>query len=422
MTADILQLPLPQQPKKPTSYNLTDALAKKLPVPPKDNKVFFDSTVAGFGCRVTKNDARAYVLAYRTRAGRKRLHTIGDIGNWRCTAARIEAKRLKQIVDQGGDPLGDIEALREAPTVGELCDRFLAEHVTRKRPSTARAYAQIVDLHLRPALGSLKVEALTFADCDGLHRRMTRDRGAHIANRAIAVLSKMLNLAIRWGMRSDNPTRGIERNPEGKRKRYLTGDELARLITALDAHTDRQTADIVRLLTLTGARRGEVLAARWADIDLKAGVWTKPGSTTKQKTDHVTPLSPAAIEMLSAIRAAQAGPHRAVGEFVFPSHAGGGHVTDIKKGWRSICKAAGIEGLRVHDLRHSFASMLVSDGASLPLIGALLGHSNPTTTARYSHLYDDPLRAAVGRVGAAIAAARKPEPPPKPVRIKRHGA
>jgi integrase len=416
MTADILQLP--QQPKKPTTYDLTDGLAKKLPVPPKDNKVYFDSTVAGFGCRVTKNDARSYVLAYRTRAGRKRLYTIGDIGNWRCTAARIEAKRLKQIVDQGGDPLGDIEALREAPTVGELCDRFLAEHVTRKRPSTARAYAQIVDLHLRPALGSLKVEALTFADCDGLHRRMTRDRGAHIANRSIAVLSKMLNLAIRWGMRSDNPTRGIERNPEGKRKRYLSGDELARLITALDAHADRQTADIIRLLLLTGARRGEALGARWADIDLKVGVWTKPGSTTKQRTDHVAPLSPQAVELLARIRAMQAGPHRPLGEHVFPGPGGTGHQADLKKGWASICKAAGITGLRVHDLRHSFASFLVSDGASLALIGALLGHSNPSTTARYAHLLDTVERTAVGRVGAIVTAAGKPEPPPKPVPLK----
>jgi integrase len=378
--------------------------------------------VKGYGARVTAAGARSYVLAYRTKAGRKRLYTIGSTADWRTTAARDEAKRLRRLVDQGGDPIADDQALRAAPTVGELCDRFLAEHVVRKRPSTASAYRLMIDLHIRPALGSLKVEALTFPDCNGLHLRMTRDRGSYIANRTIAVLSKMLNLAIRWGIRSDNPTRGIERNPEGKRKRYLKGDELVRLITALDAHADRQTADVIRLLLLTGCRRGEALAARWADLDLKAGIWTKPGSTTKQKTDHVAPLSPAAIKLLTAIWAAQAGPHRAVGEFVFPSHADGGHVTDIKKGWRSTCKAAGIEGLRVHDLRHSFASMLVSDGASLPLIGALLGHSNPTTTARYTHLYDDPLRAAVGRVGAAIVAAGNPEPPSEPVQSKRRGA
>jgi integrase len=225
---------------------------------------------------------------------------------------------------------------------------------------------------------------------------------------------------VRWRMRPDNPAKGIERNPEAKRKRYLSGPEMARLTGALAKYPDKQAADIVRLLLLTGCRRGEAMAARWADLDLSTGVWSKPGSTTKQRTDHVVPLSAPARALLSDIaeRHAREHPRKPLGEYVFPGNGDTGHVVEIKKPWRHICKAAGITGLRVHDLRHSFASQLASGGASLPLIGAILGHSNPTTTARYSHLFDDPQRAAVERVGSIIVAAGQPAPRP-PVKIGR---
>jgi len=158
---------------------------------------------------------------------------------------------------------------------------------------------------------------------------------------------------------------------------------------------------------LTGCRRGEALAARWADFDLVKGVWSKPASSVKQNTPHEAPLSAPARQLLSEIRNAHAAKHpkRPLGEYVFPSHGADGHRVDVKRDWRQLTKAAGITGLRVHDLRHSFASQLASGGASLPLIGALLGHSNPTTTHRYAHLFDDPQRAAVERVGAIVGAA-----------------
>jgi integrase len=209
-------------------------------------------------------------------------------------------------------------------------------------------------------------------------------------------------LAIRWGWRSDNPTKSVERNPEAKRKRYLSGDELARLTAALAAHPDRQIANLVRMLLLTGARFGEVASMRWDAVS--EGIWTKPASTTKQKADHVVPLSAPAQQLLAEIQVQQVssppgGQHR---PFVFPGTGRTGHVTHIEKSWRTIKRAANIDGLRVHDLRHHFASALASGGASLPLIGALLGHSSPATTARYSHLFVDPQRAAVERVGAII--------------------
>jgi integrase len=205
-------------------------------------------------------------------------------------------------------------------------------------------------------------------------------------------------------MRSDNPAQGIERNPEAKRKRYLKPDELARLMAALAKHGDQQAANIIRLLLLTGARSGEVLGARWDQFDLTTGVWTKPAATTKQAIEHEVPLSAAARQLLSELYADR----DPAAEYVFPGRSGVSHRVDLKRAWPAILKAAGITGLRVHDLRHSYASMLVSGGQSLPTIGALLGHTQPSTTARYAHLFDEVTRKATDTVGAIVAGAGKP--------------
>jgi integrase len=385
------------------AQRLTDASVKRLRAPRAGNKITYDDDVAGFGIRVTAAGARSFVFNYRTRSGRERRHTIGSHPDWRTTGAREEARRLRRLVDEGGDPLASIEAERDAPTVAELCDHFELEHLPRKRPGTATDYRRMLHNHIRPHFGQhSKVADVDFSHIDALHRKISKAGHKHRANRVVAVLSKMFALAIRWKLRPDNPCKGIERNQEGKRKRYLSGDELVRLTAALAEHADRQAANIVRMLLLTGARRGEVLAARWADIDLGTGTWTKPASTTKQAADHVAPLSAPVRQLLSDI--ADNGPAT---KYVFPGHAAAGHRTTIKRNWRRITKAADITGLRVHDLRHSFASQLASGGASLPLIGALLGHSNPVTTHRYAHLYNDPQRAAVEQVGAVVEAATR---------------
>jgi integrase len=211
----------------------------------------------------------------------------------------------------------------------------------------------------------------------------------------LALLSCMFALAIKWHMRTDNPCKGVERNPEHQRRRYLSADELARLATVLSA-SDRQSADIVRLLLLTGARRGEVLQARWQDVDLTTGTWSKPAHTTKQGTAHAVPLNEAARRLLQDIRERQA-----ESEWVFPA-TNGSHRRDINNAWLRICRDAHIDGARIHDLRHTFASVLASAGLSLPIIGQLLGHTIPSTTARYAHLFDDPLRAATERASAII--------------------
>jgi integrase len=378
------------------ALRLTDRTVKGLPGPAKGNRVYYDDIVRGFGCRVTAAGARAFVLNYRRKAdGAERRYTIGSFPEWTVLAAREEAKRLKREIDGGADPIGEHRETRAASTVADLCDRFLQDYVPRKRPSTQRDYRQQISVDIRPALGRMKVAAVSLADVDGWHRRISKRAPTH-ANRALAVLSRMFAMAIRWGLRTDNPCRGIERNQEHKRQRYLTGLELSRVTAALAELRDQGAADAIRLLLLTGARRGETLHAKWTDVDLVAGVWTKPGSTTKQKTAHRVPLSEAACKLLRQMRAA------AGGEWLFPAPRKDGPRTDIDDAWNALRTAARIPDVRLHDCRHSFASILASQGLSLPIIGALLGHSTPHTTARYSHLLDDPLRRATEQASAVI--------------------
>src|SRR5262245_59405964 len=376
------------------AQRLTDKVARALPVPPTGNKVTYDAETAGFGLRVTSAGARSFVLNYRVRAtGQERRYTIGSFPDWSVAAAREKARELRRRVDDGGDPLGELALERGAPTVADLAQRFLEEHVARLRRHTRADYEALVRNEILPALGRLKVARVAFEDIERLHAKMTA-RAPIRANRAIAVINTMFNLAVRWRMRQDNPTRGVRRNREHQRRRYLSQDELARLMKVLAEYADRRSADVVRLLLLTGARRGEVLAARWDQF--QDDVWIKPHSLTKQAREHRVPLSAPARQLLDHLRKGATSP------WVFPGR-GGGHLTDIKPHWSAICKTAGITGLRIHDTRHSYASQLVSAGFSLPTIGALLGHHTPTTTHRYAHLMDDPLRKATETVGAIIS-------------------
>jgi integrase len=375
---------------------LSDRLVKTLSAPTHGNRITYDTEVKGFGCRITAAGAVAFVLNYRTKEGRERRYTIGAFPEWSVAAAREETKRLKRLIDGGGDPVSEHREQREAPTVNDLCDRFEEEHLPRKRASTAADYKSMFRVHVRPALGRHKVASLTFSDVDKLHRALTKHSGPYRANRTIAVFSKACSLAVQWKWRADNPCKGIERNDEAKRVRYLTGAELARLSKALAEHDDRDAADIFRFLLLTGARRGEVLAARWRDIDLQSGNWSKPGATTKQRTEHIVPLSAPARQLLAA--------RERTSEYIFVGRHGG-HRVNVKSNWRRILQAAKIADLHIHDLRHSFASQSASAGVPLHVIGGLLGHVEPRTTARYSHLTNDALRAATERVGAIITGA-----------------
>jgi integrase len=395
---------------------LTDKLLKALTPPATGNKITYDTEIRGFGARITAASAISFVMNYRAN-GRERRLTIGSFPDWSVGAAREEAKNLKRRIDVGDDPMGQRHEERAAPTVNDLCTRFETEHLAKRRPATIRDYGSLIKLYIKPKLGTMRVADVRHSDVERLHHTIAAG-APYQANRTIAVLSKMFALAVKWELRETNPVPGIERAREEKRERYLTPAEIARLGDALAAHHEKASANAVRLLLLTGARRSEVLSAKWEMFDLTAGVWTKPAATTKQAKLHRVPLSPPALEVLTEMRAAA--DLEASREAKFPIKVEGGPslylfpgvegkpLQDIKHFWAAIIKAAELPGVRLHDLRHTYASILASSGLSLPIIGALLGHTQAATTHRYSHLLDDPLRAATERAGAVIAGAGKP--------------
>jgi len=381
------------------SERLTDRNVKALVAPARGNRIAYDTEVPGFGARITAAGAVAFVLNYRCKGdGRERRTTIGAFPAWSVVAARQRAAELRRIIDSGGDPVGELATERGAPTVADLCARFETDHLPKLRPSTRSMYRAMIKTELLPALGAMKVSAVEYEHIDRLHAQITR-RAPYMANRVITLLSKLFALARLWKMRKDTPVQGVQRNQEHKRRRYLSSDEIARLLTVLDEYHNAEVADVIRLLLLTGARKTEVLGAAWDQFNLADGTWTKPASITKQKVVHTVPLSAPARRLLEK----RFGGRDANAKFVFPGPGPLGYRTSIKRDWGQMCKAAGIAGLRVHDLRHSYAAQLASAGVGLHIIGGLLGHSQPATTARYAHLFDDPLRQATERVGGILS-------------------
>ena len=427
---------------------LTETMVKDLEKPASGNRITYDPELKGFGVRVTSAGSKSFVLNYRV-AGRERRYTIGSWPDWKVSAARDRAKDLKRQIDQGLDPMQEREEARAAQTVAELCDLFETDFITQRRITTQEDYKSLIRLYVRPKFGRTKVDALRHGEIAVVHREIAK-RAPYRANRFLAVMSVLMKLAIKEGMRTDDPVPGVEKSPEEKRERFLSSAEIVKLAEALAAHPEKASANAIRLLMLTGARRGEVLSATWTQFDLTTAVWVKPSSHTKQKKVHRVPLNAAALTLLVEMK------KEAIGEFLFPSPqpsrdgkrpAGTVPLQDIKKTWASICEAAGLgshvekmddsgrtvkdakgkpvlvwrSNVRLHDLRHSFASVLASSGLSLPIVGALLGHSQPRTTARYAHLYDDVLRAATERVGAVFNGTSEPAAEVVPMPGRRSG-
>ena len=359
-------------------------------------RYIWDDQVIGFGVCLTRAGARSFVVRYRV-VGRERKLTIGAYPDWSVSAAREEAKRVKRAADIGDDPLGMRDERRSAPIMAELVARYLTEHASRKADLAYRDQQSLMRRFVLPRLGKLQIDEVKHTDIDRLHRYISEKTPIQ-ANRVAQVLRKMFNLAIRWEYRADNPVTGLVFNPEPPRHRYLTEDEIKRLTAVLADHPNRRCANVIRLLLLTGARKGEVMKATWDQFDLEGGVWTKPSAHTKQRREHRVPLSVAAVALLRDIREGQPRFCR----FVFPGDPPDHALTEISTFWEGVRRKAGIEDVRMHDLRHTYASILVSSGLSLPIIGALLGHTQPQTTARYSHLFDHPLREATERVSAVV--------------------
>jgi integrase len=395
-----------KQPK--AGRRITAQVVTALKPPRTGNLVIWDSDLTGFGLRITAAGAVSFVLRY-VLDGRERRYTLGKHPDLSPSAARERATVLRGKIAGGEDPMEARRDARNAPTVDELCEDYLERHARpKKRASSVKGDERLIRRYVKPKLGARKVAAVTRRDGDELHQAL-QDR-PYQANRLAALMSKMFSLAVTWGWRRDNPFKGIERFGEQRRERWLQADELGALSKALKTFPDRRAADALRLLILTGSRRGEVLNATWDQFDLARGVWIKPSHHTKQKkTEHV-PLSGAVRLLISemrqrAIKALGSEAKLADFPFLFPGDADGKPLQELKKPWKAICDLAGLKGVRVHDLRHTYASHLVSGGHSLPLVGRLLGHTQASTTQRYAHLADDPLRKATEQFGTIFKKA-----------------
>jgi integrase len=369
----------------------------------------WDADVKGFGVRVRSGGARTYIVRYRPGAGGRnaplRTLTIGRHGSpWTPDTARAEARRLLGIVETGADPAADHALRRAAPTVSDLADRFSAEHVESKlKDRTVNEYQRLVEEFILPELGTRKVADVSRREVSKLHHKLRTT--PYQANRVLAVLSKMFNLAEHWGVRPDgsNPCRHVEKFKERARERMLSGEELARLGDALRTHDGSlHIAAAIKLLVFTGARLGEILGLQWNWIDFERGEARLPDSKSGVKTLH---LPPPALAVLADLPRLKGNP------FVIVGAVEGSALVNLEKPWRKIRTEAKLNDVRLHDLRHAFASVAASGGMGLPIIGKILGHSQAQTTARYAHLASDPVKAAAAHVAGKIASAMKGERP-----------
>ena len=389
--------------------------------------VLWDKEQRGFGVRIEPSGVKTFFLRYRPkgmgRSGAKRFLKIGRYGPMTPDEARGKAKKALGDVAGGDDPAGKIMAERGALTITELIDRFLKSETQKLKPGTAALYAHYLRKLVAPVIGKLKANTLSNDKVRSLHAKLGTTRKV-TANRTLATLSALFE----YGIESEllpattiNPARRIKKFRESARERYLTTEELERLGAALreaetvgvpwDLDETKPTAKHIpkhnrltlispfataalRLLLFTGCRLREVLHLRWSDVDIERGMLHLPDSKTGKKS--VILNAPALAVLVSLTR---------ISEFVIAGDDPTKPRSDLKRPWAVISKRAGLDGVRLHDLRHSFASVGAGAGLGLPIVGRLLGHASPTTSARYAHLDADPLRRASNAIGATIEAA-----------------
>ena len=368
-------------------------------LPAGKDTVFWDRELAGFGVRVYPSGARVYIVQCRGPAGPRRI-TLGRHGVIAAEEARRRAALIIGRIRAGEDarPLARTVA---GPTVAALAARYLREHVAvRCKPATVAQYRLAIDAYILPALGALPVASIGRTHVADLHHGLC-DRPA-MANVVVATLSRMIEQAVAWGLvpEGSNPCRHTQRYRMRPRERFLTDAELRRLgaaLTALEAEgrLPLHAAAALRLLILTGCRRNEIVSLRWEDVRLEDAEIRLRDSKTGPRT---VSLSPAAVALLAAL------PRLAGNPWVIPGCRPGARMTNIYGHWRRVRTRAELEDVRIHDLRHSYASRALALGESLPVIAKLLGHARIQSTARYAHLTRDSVREAAARVAAGIGA------------------
>jgi integrase len=388
--------------RKPT---LPDFLHDLTP-PAKHHRIKRDPSFPGFGVRITAAGARAWVYDYG------RVMTLGQYEDLTYEAARERASAARQCVKDGGDPLAEREQQHAAPTFNDLIEHWRKVDRPKNRATSNYEYDRLIAKQIKPLLGPKKASDLTRAKLRDFHRTVS-ERTPTQANRALTLTKRIFQLAIDdEKIAGPNPARGVELNHETPRNPMVPTEQFKILIHELDAEphrrADKNAGTVIKLAALTGARIGEVVASRWGQFDLRAGTWAKPAGSTKQARLHFVPLNTLALSLVADLynTAEKDGAGKPISEWVFPStgRSRSGHTSGAKRLWTRARRTAGLTDLRLHDLRHLYASQLVSSGVSLPIIGNLLGHATPAVTQRYAHVHLDPARAATERYSAFVDA------------------
>ena len=366
--------------------------------------MFWDRDLPGFGIRVYPSGVKVYVV--QTRAfGRSKRVTVGRHGTLTADEARKEAARIITRIKAGESPVPERPAAE--PTVRDLAERYQREYVAMHcKPATVSHYGLMLQKHIVPAFGEFLVGEIERKHI--LEFQYGLSGMPTVANRTVDILVKMFNLAEDWGWRPPgrNPCRFVRRyKVEKHHERFLTPDELYRLGEALDAApaehlASAHAAAAIRLLVLTGCRRNEILGLRWEDLDFDAGEMRLADSKTGAR---VVPMPAPAAKVLAGLTRVEGNP------WVFPGRKKGTGQRNINDSWDRVRKRAGLDGVRLHDLRHSYASRALALGECLPMIGELLGHRKVQTTARYAHLARDSVRASTAKVAESIGADILPE-------------
>jgi integrase len=398
---------------------LNDSTVKGIAAPPKGSTSQMDAELTGFGLRVSDKGTKQFFFDYRLN-GRGRRIAIGRWPAWTATQARARAKELRQLVDKGHDPAGEKRERRDAPTVHDLIERYKRDHLRNDEQRLKDEKSRLVEIEQLLG-GDTKVAAVHIGDMQELHRKITDGYGTGkknrkrpvMANRTLACCSVMFNLALQpragedkpWRTRIDgNPCTGVKRNHEEPSGRLYSPAEMDAIAAALAAYPGKVAVDLIRLAMVTGCRPIEAKRAQWSEFDQKPGYWVKPSSHTKQRKTHQVPLSPPALQLIDRLRRERA----AGGDSpVFRTNAKSGTIATHHV-WRFVRKHCGWDlKSRLYDLRHSFASIAAGEGASLVLIGKLLGHAHAKTTQRYAdHIADDPLQAVTDLVASKIPVGR----------------
>ena len=375
-------------------FNFTKQALLNLPTPEKDVATYHDTTKHGLKLLVRPSGIKTFVL-YRKVLKRPERITIGRFPDLTIAQAREHADRLNAKIANGINPNEEKRSIRNEMTLKALFDLYLNEYAKKHKKSWKEDEGQF-NRYLKP-WANKKLSSIKKTQIQKLHLKIGADNGHYAANRLLALLHTVFNKAIDWGWKEQNPAHGIKKHKERSRKRFLQADELPRFFQALAEEPNETARDYFLVSLLTGARRANVLAMKWAHINFDRQVWVIPNEETKTDEEYEIPLVQAALDLLEKRR-------KNLNPFVFPGTGKQGHFSDPKKAWKRILTKAGIENLRIHDLRRSLGSWQAATGANLSIIGKTLSHKNVSTTAIYAQLSIDPVREAMNKATDAMFA------------------